>query len=409
MTKKLIFRSLILLLFVVECAAMNIIKPFDIFLRPQLPCEGKHFQVFGWGEYGFDAQGYDTCGDKVNVLKIWNKNQDAIAMLNGFDPLTTAGQLRTRLGDNDGVAGHFCVDGDLRAIGATLAARYIFPYNISLGLYVPIYSMKLDNVVWQDLTPSGNVLIRENLTDNFPARIMELGCLDICGWNRTGLGDMMLVGEWQGAFEQHKPILKQVVLDIRLGLGLPTGLRSDEDKIFALPFGTDGAWSVMFGAGLDLVWADYIRGGFDVELNHIFGNRKERRIKTDLCQTDLLFLQKACTYKDYGLTQQFTLHAGIFKFYSGFSFDVGYRYIKHDDDILTLEGNCFSDKIANSAESLKEWTAHQILLKAEYDIGYHMSEDSVLLPTIGAYARIPFNGKRVALCPSVGAMLTFNF
>jgi len=399
---------LISLSFVTHCVAMNIVKPFDVFLRPQLR-EGKHFQIFGWGEYGFDAQGYDVCGDKVNVLRIWNKDQDALAMLNGFGPLTEAGKLRSRLGVDDGVRGHFCVDGDLQATGATIAARYVFPYDVSLGLYLPVYSMKLDNVIWRDLTPAGDNIIHENLTNNFPARVMELGCLDICGWKRTGIGDIMLVGEWQGAFEQHKPILKKVIIDGRLGLSIPTGLQRDEDKIFALPFGNDGAWSFMFGAGLDLVWADYVRGGFDVELNHIFGNRKERRIKTDLCQTDLLFLQKACSYKDYGLLQQFTLHVGLFKLYSGFSFDIGYRYTKHDDDTLTLESTCFSDKIANSAESLREWTAHQILLKADYDIGYHMSEDAAVIPSLGVYARVPFNGKRVALCPSIGVLFSLDF
>lgn len=301
------------------------------------------------------------------------------------------------------------MDGELQAINATIAARYIFPYNISLGLYLPVCSMKLENVSWKDFTPSGDIIIRENLTNNFSERVMEFGHLDVCGGRRTGIGDIMLVGEWQGVFEQHKQILKRVLLDGRLGLSVPTGRQRDEDKIFALPFGHDGSWSFMFGAGLDLVWADYIRGGFDVELNYALGNRKDRRIKTDLYQTDLLFLQKACTYKDYGLTQQFTLHLGVFKFFSGFSFDIGYRYTKHDDDRLTFEGVCFSDKIANSADSLKEWTAHQVLLKADYDIGNHMSDDSAVLPSIGAYARVPFNGKRSALFPSIGAIFSLDF
>ncbi len=408
MIKKQLFIFLIPFLSASHAFAMNIIKPYDVFLRPQ-PVEGKHVQVFGWGEYGFNAQGYDSCGKKVNVLQIWNKDQNGLAMLNGFGPLTVAGQLRTRLGNDYGARGHLCASADLQTIGATIAARYVFPYNVSIGLYLPLYSMKLDNVFWKDLTPINDTLIRNNLTNNFPLHVMELGCLDICGWRRTGLGDIMAVGEWQGAFDQQKPILKKVIIDGRLGVSIPTALKRDEDKIFAMSFGNDGAWSFMFGAGLDLVWADVIRGGFDVELSHIFGNRRERRIKTDLCQTDLLLLQKACTYKDYGLTQQFTLHLGIFKFYSGFSLDVGYRYTKHDDDTINLESTCFSDKIANSAQSLREWTAHQILLKADYDIGYHMSEDSRAIPALGVYARIPFNGKRVVLSPSIGLNLTLNF
>jgi len=406
--KQILLLSIIFLLFASNLFSMNIIESFDIFLRPQ-PRENKHFQIFGWAGAGLDAQGYDICGNRVNILRIWNKNQNALAMLNGYDPLTPIGQLRVQLGDDYCCRGHLCVDGELKPIGATIAARYVFPYNISLGLYLPVYSMKLDKVIWRDLTPVGDTIVRDNLTNNFPARVMELGCLDICGWRRTGLGDLTLVGEWQGMFKQNKPILKKVIIDVRLKLSMPTGLKRDEDKIFALPFGSDGAWDVMFGTGLDFIWADYVRGGFDVELNHRFGNRKVRRIKTDLCQTDLLLLQKECTYKDCGLTQQFTLHAGVFKLLKGFSLDVGYRFTKHGDDTLTLEGSCFSDKIANSAESLKEWTSHQALIKVDYDFGYHMSEDAAVIPTIGLYGRLPFNGKRVVLSPSFGVIMSVDF
>jgi len=409
MTQKRVARaSIIFLLGMAECAAMNIIKPYDVYLRPPVR-EDKHFQLFGWAEYGLEARGWDVCGDRVNPLRIWNKDQNGIAMLNGCDPQTAIGQLRARLGDDDGCRGHFCVDGDLKPIGATIAARYVFPYSISLGLYLPVYSMKLENVVWRDLTPGGDTIMRDNLTNNFAAHVKELGCLDICGWKRTGLGDLMLVGEWQGEFKQNKPVLKKAIIDARLGLSMPTGLKQDEDKIFALPFGNDGAWGFMVGGGLDLVWADYIRGGFDVELDHIFGNRKVRRIKTDMDQTDLLFLQKDCSYKDYGLTQQFTIHAGVYKLLGGLIVDVGYRFTKHGDDTITLETTCYSDKIANSAESLKEWTAHQMLAKVAYDFGAHMEDDSRFIPTIGAYARLPFNGKRVTLSPSFGIVLTFDF
>jgi len=394
-------------LFILNISPMNIIEPYDVFLRPSIR-EGKHFQIFGWAEAGLDARGYDSCGDRVNVLHIWNKDQNALAMLNGCSPTSKIGQLRARLGDDDGVRGHLCVDGDLKPIGATIAARYVFPYNISFGVYLPVYSMKLENVMWRDLTPAGDI-IRQDLTNNLVANVWELGCLDICGWQRTGLGDMMIVGEYQGHFEQHKPVLKKVIVDGRLGLSLPTGLKEDEDKIFALPFGNDGAWGVMFGAGIDLIWADYIRGGVDVQLDHVFGHEKIRRVKTDLCQTDLLLLNKTCAYKEYGLRQQFTIHAGFYKLMSGFSFDVGYRYTKHNEDRLRLSDTCFSDKLANSAARLCDWTSHQILLKAEYDFGYHMCEDATLIPTIGVYSRLPFNGKRVALSPSFGVVFSLDF
>jgi len=395
-------------LFSLHVTAMNIIKPYDIFLRPQPPRCPWTFQAFGWVEAGLEARGWDFCGERTSVLRIWNCDQNGVAMLNECPLDSAAGQLRERLGNDDGRRGHFCVDGRLEPIGATFAARYFFPCDISLGFYLPIYSMKLDNVIWRDLTPIDDTVMRDNLTNNFAAIVKDFGCLDICGWRRTGLGDAMLVAEWQGEFKQRKPILKKVFVDARFGLSFPTGLQADEDKIFAFPFGNDGSWALMFGAGIDCVWTPYLRGGFDVQIDYVFGHTKERRIKTDLCQTDLLFLQKACCYKDYGIGQQFTLHGGLCNLW-GFSCDVGYRFAKRGDDRIILDDTCFSDKIANTAESLRDWTSHQILLRADYDFGYWMCEDAFVTPIVSLYARLPFNGKAAALSPSFGVILTLDF
>lgn len=411
MIKRFIFFNFITFLCLIAANnlfGMNIIKPYDVFLRPDIK-EGKRFQIFAWTDAGLDARGFNSYNDKVNVLQIWNNDQNAIAMLNGSNPESTIGELRTSLGDDDGCRGHFCVNGELKPVGTTIAARYILPYNISLGLYFPVYSMKLDKVTWNDLTPVTDVIMREDLTNNFAANVKELGCLDICGWRRTGLGDTMLVAEWQGNFKQRKPMLKKVLIDARFALSMPTGLKRDEDKLFAIPFGSDGAWGAMFGGGIDLIWIDCLRAGLDVEITHLFGHNKLRRIKTDFDQTDLLLLQKDYAYKDYGLTQQFTLHGQLFNLLGGLVVDVGYRFIKHGADTLILSGTTFSDKVANSAEQLKECTSHQMLLRVDYDFGFHMREDAAVIPKISLFGYMPFNGKRVAVSPLFGIMATLSF
>ncbi len=273
--------------------------------------------------------------------------------------------------------------------------------------------MALKNVCWVDKTKNitdEDARVHEFLTDNFFENVCTLGCgLDLCGWQRTGVGDLTLLVQWFRDFPQAKPMLKNVRINWRGGVGIPTGLRQDVDKVFAFPFGYDGAFSLPFGFGLDLYFDFYLRAGFDVQLTHIFGNTRDRRIKTSEGQTDLLFLEKMSIYKDWGLTQQFNLYGQIYKLFDVVSFLVGYQFTKHGkDEVALCPGSTFSAVVANSAESLREWTMHQFVVRADYEMGAHWDEP-VLYPRFSFFAQIPFNGRRIAATTNVGVTVAFDF
>src|SRR5207248_1373128 len=137
------------------------------------------------------------------------------------------------------------VCGDLQMnFGSAFAARFFFANDWSLGLYLPVYQMKLKDVVFQDLTPNVDnldKLVHELLTDHLAENVLQLGCLDIGDWKRDGFGDLTLLVEWFRDFYQNKQFLKCVRVNWRIGLGFPTGLRENPNLIFAVPFGYDGA------------------------------------------------------------------------------------------------------------------------------------------------------------------------
>lgn len=403
-----------LLAFVAMSAqGMNLLRPYDSLIRPSYNNDHR-IQLLFVGEAGISDKGWsDDC--RTNVLRIWNPDQDALSMLDGFPDNTPIGQKRIELDANDdGVRGHFCVDGRLRnKFSAYAGARAFFRENWSISAYVPFYSMELDRVCWKDQTKNvsdEDARVKELLTDDFFANVCELGDgLDLTGWNRTGVGDVVLMLEWFHDFPQAKQILKNVRINWRGGVGLPTGLRRDEDKLFAIPYGYDGAFSLPFGIGIDLHFDFFVRAGFDVQLTHIFGNTRCRRIKTNECQTDLLLLEKMEVYKDFGLTQQFNLYAQLYKPYKGFSFLLGYQYLKQGKDEIALCGGApFCGPVANNAEHLKDWTVHQIVVRVDYDIGDHF-DDPIIYPRASFYAQLPFNGKRVAVTSNLGFSLSFDF
>lgn len=349
---------------------MNLINLYDTLVLPD-KAECSKYQFYAIGQTGIATKSYDECSSVENVLRIWNKEQNSLKMLEGLSADTQIGQLRTRLNSNDdGTRGHFKVCGDFDVdfaghFGGWLYFNKQFFFNFEL----PVYSMQLKNVKWTDLTQNVNAddfRVKEYLTNNFAQNVKELGCLDICGWKRTGVGDLALMFGWVGDFPQPKKVLKDVKLNVRLGCTAPTGLQADEDKIFAFPFGSDGSAAPFLGAGMDLAFGNHTRAGLDVQMVYPFGKTKCRRIKTNTCQTDLLFLTKTETYKSYGLTQRFNLYFEVYG--GGFSFKPGYQFLKKGEDTLYICSNKFFDDVANSAESLQDVTMHNIIL----DLSYHL-------------------------------------
>lgn len=417
MTYKKIVKQLLLTTALIsfDCLAMNLLMPYDTLIRPEFRFD-KTFDISLYAEHAFNAKGFNECGNRVGVLNIWNKDQDALAMLQGFPSTSDIGELAIRLradgANDDGVRGHFNVCGDLYFDDAAAAFRYHFYDAWWFTAYLTVCSMKLKNVNWFNQTldvSSGDQSVRENLTNNFFANVQRLGDgLELGGWDRTGLGDMIVMIEWLQDFWQARPMLRKVRVNWRLGTSLPTGVRKDEDKIFTIPFGYDGAFGLIFGFGMDIYLGDYFKLGGDVQLQQLFGNTRCRRIKTDPTQTELLLLQKSNAYVDYGLIQRFNLYVQTHDI-KGLSLKFGYQFWKRGDDILSLKTPCFSTNIANTALSLEEVTMHQGIVTAVYDFAYLLKPDAKYKPSLEFFTRLPFNGKNVALSTTLGAIFAIDF
>jgi hypothetical protein len=392
--------------------AMNIVRPYQILLRPEMQ-PNSWMQIYAYGEGGFASHGFNDCGDRVDALRIYQPSQDALAMLNGFDPASAIGQKRIRVDANDdGVRGHLAPCSKFEVpFAAQIGLRWFFNHNLSLAFYMPYYHMRLRDVRWQDLTQDITVQdarTKQYLTNDIVTNVAELGGLSICGWDRKGVGDTTVSLEWIKNFKQHKRMLHMVGINGRLGLTLPSGLRSNEDEVFAFAFGNDGAFGIVFALGLDLYAGKYVKAGVDVQLMHQFGNTRERRIKTAPFQTDLLLLAKTSAFTDFGLTQQFSLYFELYKLYAGVSLMVAYQFYKHGFNTLYLTCNQYSTEIANTACDLQGFTTHDAFVVLKYDAAEHMCNKS-WSPYVAAFVDIPFNGKRAITTSMAGLVLGLNF
>lgn len=394
--------------------AMNFLYPYDTLIRPDYVA-GTKFQFDFFGETGVkDAQGYNSNSNSVNPLLIYSCDQNALAMLDGFAENSLQGQLRKALPVDNGVGGHFVVNGDLTVrFGGAFGFHYFFLPNTMLTLYLPVYAQRLKNVAWYNQTPDNTAAdrtIRELLTDNFFDNVSRLGAgLNLLGWNREGFGDASLLVEWfKDHPQQYRPMLKNIRLNGRFGFTLPTGLKEGIDTIFAYPFGNNGATGVLAGGGLDALLGQQFKLGFDVQLIQPFATMVERRIKTSISQTNLLLLEKSCVQMEFGIIQRFNLYIQAYHVVKGLSAKAGYQFYKRGDNTITIINNNFSSGIANSDPALQEIMIHQAEFEVTYDFGVHMKDDAIK-PALSIFTRVPFNGTRAALAQTVGVVFSLMF
>jgi hypothetical protein len=386
---------------------------YDILLQPE---SDSNHNIFMMNAFGVKkAEGYALHGHRDNVFTLWSATESTLNMLQGFDPTSAIGQLATLVNaTDDGTRGHVLLNGDLKMPFAGLIGGWFrVAEHVRLIAYLPWYHTTLENFTITDLTASNNAQdarTKQYLTNNLAAVVFQLGDgLSLQNWKRTGIGDAVIYTQYERHFPQDKPFLKDVYLNGRLGLSLPTGKRIDEDKLFADSFGNDGSVAIPFAGGIELQLGAYFKTGLDIELTHIFSSNRNRRIKTSKDQTEFLLLEKIAANKDYGMDQQFDLYIESFDLPSGLACTLTYQYFKHGDDQLSLKTNTFSSSVANTAFTLEDYTAHQILINVAYDFAALMPEYSRAIPQVALLARIPFNGKNVALTKMVGFTISVDF
>lgn len=397
----------------------NLYNPYDCMVTPgrALLCDSQAIAAY---EYGFRGCGYQAeenehCNSnsfrkRADILQLYQNQQDALAALKG-DLFTSArGQLSQKfnINDDDGTLGLFIPYGRMNISNLMLTARYGFSDNFSFSFHLPVIAMQLKDVLWKK-SPSSNLeSFEDNMTTDFISALEEIGNMQLMGWRRTGVGDLAALIWGEHYFPQSRPILVGALFNGRIGFTFPTGKKEEGDFIFCPPFGNGGGLGLLGGAHLELYFTHRIKAGFDVELMYLWGHNQEMRIKTDLRQTDLLLLQKACVFKQPGFTQHFTLSLGAQNFCDRLSVECAYQFTKQQDTKVFIDSPRFDPLIVNTAESLQEWTTHSLEVGLSLDLRNY-EHPHAWEPYIQVLYKHGFNGQRAVLMDTITGLFAFEF
>ncbi|MGA9530677.1 MAG: hypothetical protein WBQ73_02190 [Candidatus Babeliales bacterium] len=355
---------------------------------------------------GFNARGFNSCKQRVNPLQIFHCSENTVTMLKNY-PFTIPSSCAINTSEYITMSGSLHHNYSLEYV-----MRYGLSHGFSLNLYIPVHSMSLNHFCITNSNPtnSEHSSLSQSETQDFTSKLFHLGdglCLG--NWHQTGLGDVGLLFEWHEAFPQQKEVIKRVDLHIQTGFLFPTGIEKNEDLLFSQPFGNDGALGILAGGGLDITLGRNATIGFDISLLHQSGTVKTRRVKTSQDQTDSLLLTKVCSYKNPGMSQQFTLFCSLFDRYQHMRIKIGYLFSKHNKDTLSLLTHAISNIYINTASSLHEHVLHHMLFEVDYlPKTYHFGSTE-LSTNCSLFAHVPFKGKRGLSSALIGASITLTF
>jgi hypothetical protein len=406
-------------------APHNFFKPYNYNLRYQDGMKKENPLSFGLNfEVGSSRTGKNADSATRNILALHEDTQSFIpALINAQSPaVTTFAAVLYAAGrglDDDGTRGHVALNGHFEMIDATLRGRYVLPLSmingkLAISAAMPIRSVKVSGVTAQDKTANifpADTAIRP-FTQSFAsiaAKLKDLGNVDWSDFSSRGVGDLVIMLDWMNNYQQQKDGLENVQLIAKIGVSLPTAPERDEDKVFSISRGNDGAWSVPFGLGLNLDFQYNIRLGLEAEFEIMFDHSREFRMKTAPGQTQFMLLNKGRATIDHGFNWHFNLMAQAYRFWRGCSLGVTYEYAKHDDDRLTPHDNSFDVTMANSASWLREYNMHHFIFKASWDGSCYTCPLRRFTPHASIFYKMPIDGRNVILTHSFGGQLGVSF
>ncbi|MFC1894920.1 hypothetical protein ACFLYH_03150 [Candidatus Dependentiae bacterium] len=362
-------------------------------------------------------------GGNAGIPELWGfyDLKDVIASLEKVQGADFVNPIATERGiDNDWIdkSIRFEVDGKLKGRGILLNYEQDLKWNgFQVGAFIPF--MHLDSC------ERFNFLAKESSNELQNLRDGELSQLDRIrrlvhkelgfngeDWNKTGFGDLDLHLRWNHNWD-HKVRLKNIDLNLQVGLLAPTGVNSDNAYSSAVSFMGNGCWALYFDIVTELVLKQDWIFGFMLGVSHQFSHTRKLRIpvyKEPAIFSALFADVKNDSGKFFKASPYFTLQ----NLTDGVNFHVRYTYLRHSQDnwydkrldksvasYLNQEaGNNIGGQVLTEEDiynnicakkSLSLWRMHYITLQFAYD-SRQANNHWVLDPTVYAAFDYQFSG-----------------
>ena len=336
----------------------------------------------------------DEYHHKVNPLMYLQERENMYASFLGHTSDSEYGSFVQQYNLYNGLTSNqlALLEGKVSYGNVVASLEYWVGETLRLGWYLPFYWISLKNTRWN--YSDQDFFFEQTLSIPFVDTINRTNDLNTGDFNRNGIGDSSLLISWQDVFKEKRDFVTAVTCAARAGLHLPTktssGVSDAENSLLRMRMGYDAAWGVICGGSLGLDIGSYATCGVTADFTKFFGKLINRRIKTDMRETDLLLLTERVCFIDPGFKQEFMLYADAHTFSRSLTLTGAYTYSKQHDSELVLSSAYYSQAVAATMQRLRPWSIHAFTMQLQ---GYRELESGQEL-TAGSFVKYGFRGER---------------
>ncbi|MEX0940585.1 MAG: hypothetical protein WDZ41_04460 [Candidatus Babeliales bacterium] len=387
-------------------------------LFPTLAIDNPHFYraTHFWGEPRFEkswlttidtsfgigstASGRNSKGHKTALLNILGPHnmQQLGSNVPGLSPANPLDQILINLEAlpmRDGF-GQLVFNGKFRILEGIINIYQNLINGFFLQAYLPIRKLKMMRIDFTDLSPNDSITPNINtpswqaFLQNFNAILSQFS-LNLDGVDRTGFGDLTLLGGWAINYENTE-ILDYIDIDSKIGVLFPTGVKKSENRPFDLPTGYNGFFGIPLKFNASIGAFEWLTIGCHLGALFFFKQNKKLRLKTDLAQNGFIKLAQESVDFEPGTIWDVDVYTKADHIAYGLSFLFGYAFNTQDAAELQTKDSAFSNEILNSDSQYKSWQMHTLHFLIEYDFAKKVSD---IGPRIGLFYDLIVGGNRI--------------
>ncbi len=278
--------------------------------------------------------------------------------------------------------------------------------------YLPYRKINISNIGYINKTSTSNANATnfQNFLDNtLDLVLQENNLLPLTTpFKKSTLGDINLSLGWQGEGKDIFGYIKELHGLVEAGIILPTAPKLPNNRVVGIPLGYDGFLGFNMRLEAEAKYLSWISFGFYGDGMIFLGEKRTKRMKTDLNQSGLILLEQGFVDVDPGSLWDLCLYTKLTPLIKGLFIIAGYSYTKKeiswfrvkDDNFLStyIAANAATvprptkEEIVNSDDKLKEWSQHVIHIKVGYNAAEHFNSDYI--PSIFLFYDLPILGRR---------------
>jgi hypothetical protein len=445
-------------------APTNVFSPSDRTMK--LPyIKNKNFSFGASVEAARTSRGRNWHGEKSNILAIHDPDQEIVAGLRSPSNKRAKELLEKYFGSGfelvdglkkDSPVGDVAFFGKYQEMSINLFSSYNIPFgnkrmgSFSVDVFLPLKSKKIDNLQFENLAPVypavggssiGDIIEiagtnrkkLDELIKNLQPFMKKVANLDLCPTKNSGFGDLEIDLSWCKVFRTGKDVDRKdpkfinILPSLKFGFSIPSGKQKNEDSAFGMALGNDGAWSLIFGGGMELEVIDGIKVGVSTDYTYLFDKTKLRRLKTNPVaeehQTDFLLLSKGLAKKEHGATIQACPFIQFFRLDENISLKFAYQYAEHKKDKLltsayltekdpapsrALVRSPFQNEEINKGNTLNGWFVHNLIVQFNWDLATNARKVGGA-PQVSLFYKKGIDGRSIIDSDTFGGQIGFTF